>query len=77
MPLIGRHMISRALAAAAFALLLACGPAWAASQPAPAASPDNGEIPPKVHDLLELLKDPSVQDWLKNMPKTAAPAGCG
>lgn len=53
------------------ALVFAIAPVHAASPPANAPASTGQEVPPKVQSLLELLKDPAVQDWLKNLPQTA------
>ena len=58
-----------AAAALAVALVFATTPVQAASPPANAPAAASAELPPKVQSLLELLKDPAVQDWLKNLPQ--------
>jgi moderate conductance mechanosensitive channel len=62
-------------------LLLLAAPALAASPPAAApaaASPTAGE-PAKIHELLGLLGDPQVQEWIKaqQAAKAAEPAAAG
>ena len=55
--------------------MLACLVATAllVSSPIAAQAPQQPPTPPKVRELLDLLADPGVQDWLKKQ-RTAAPA---
>ncbi len=69
MPTVPRLIAVHLLAAALF---FAVAPVRAASPPANAPASTDQELPAKVQNLLELLKDPAVQDWLKTMPQAQA-----
>ncbi len=62
-----------ALCALTAALLLWTASAWAASPPSGTPADSAAALPPKVQDLLELLKDPSVQAWIKEASQAAKP----
>ena len=66
-----RHITTICIAAA---LVLAIGPlsgAFAAQPAKSAASSEAETTPAKVHELLTLLADPKVQDWLEKEAKAA------
>jgi len=66
-----RHITAICLAALVFAIgPLPCA---FAAQPAKSAAPSGAETTPaKIHELLTLLADPKVQEWLDNEAKAKA-----
>jgi small-conductance mechanosensitive channel len=64
--------LARLLAAFAFAVLLIAPVSDTAVAQEPAAA---AEVPPKVKELIEILKDPAVADWLSKQAAQKPPAG--
>jgi small-conductance mechanosensitive channel len=69
----------RALASCLAAIILStvplCGAYAATQKGAPPAGEEGATTPPKIHELLNLLADPKVQEWLEKQGEAKSTAG--
>jgi moderate conductance mechanosensitive channel len=66
--------LASCLTAIILSTVLSCGTFAATQKGPPPASEEGATLPPKVHELLTLLADPKVQEWVKQQQEAKSAA---